>query len=49
MDRMPDLRAEAAHGLESGIEYFVVPPLCPLLGSPQDFSHTNELAESTRT
>jgi NTE family protein len=41
------------HGLESDIEYFVVPPLCPLLGSPYDFSHTNKLieraAESTRT
>jgi NTE family protein len=41
------------HGLESGVEYFVVPPLCPLLGSPYDFSQTNELinraAESTRT
>jgi NTE family protein len=41
------------HGLESGIEYFVVPPLCPLRGSPCDFSRTNELieraAESTRT
>ena len=41
------------HGLESSIEYFVVPPLCPLLGSPHDFSQTNELinraAESTRT
>jgi NTE family protein len=41
------------HGLESGIEYFVIPPLCPLRGSPGDFSQTNELiksaAESTRT
>ena len=41
------------HGLESDIEYFVVPPLCPLRGSPCDFSQTNELikraAESTRT
>ena len=39
-------------GLDSNIEYFVVPPLCPLLGSPYDFSRTNELidraAESTR-
>jgi NTE family protein len=41
------------HRLESDIEYFVVPPLCPLLGSPYDFSQTNKLieraAESTRT
>jgi NTE family protein len=41
------------HGLDSGIEYFVVPPLCPLLGSPYDFSQTNKLidraAQSTRT
>jgi NTE family protein len=40
-------------GLGSEIEYFVVPPLCPLLGSPYDFLQTNELigraAESTRT
>jgi NTE family protein len=27
-------------GLEPGIEYFVVPPLCPLVGSPYDFSRT---------
>jgi len=41
------------HGLESGIEYFVVPPLCPLSGSPHDFSQTDKLikraAESTHT
>ena len=41
------------HGLESDIEYFVVPPLCPLSGSPHDFSQTDKLirraAESTRT
>jgi NTE family protein len=41
------------HGLDSQIEYFVAPPLCPLMGSPSDFSFTNELieraAESTRT
>ena len=39
-------------GLDASIEYFVVPPLCPLLGSPYDFSKTNALidraAESTR-
>ncbi len=37
--------------LDRGIEYFVVPPLCPLAGSPYDFSKTSELiasaAEST--
>lgn len=25
-----------------GIEYFVVPPLCPLVGSPYDFSRTSD-------
>jgi NTE family protein len=27
-------------GLDPSIEYFVVPPLCPLVGSPYDFSRT---------
>ena len=40
------------HRLGTDVEYFVVPPLCPLLGSPYDFSRTDELiaraAESTR-
>lgn len=27
------------------VEYFVLPPLCPLLGSPYDFSHTDALIE----
>jgi NTE family protein len=31
--------------LDHGIEYFVVPPLCPLIGSPYDFSQTSELIE----
>jgi NTE family protein len=31
--------------LSDGIEYHVAPPLCPLIGSPYDFSHTNELIE----
>ena len=31
--------------LDHGIEYFVVPPLCPLTGSPYDFSQTSELIE----
>jgi NTE family protein len=29
-------------GLAPGIEYFAVPPLCPLVGSPYDFSRTDE-------
>ena len=37
---MHELRA-----LDPGIEYFVVPPLCPLIGSPYDFSQTSELIE----
>jgi NTE family protein len=41
------------HGLDPRIEYFVAPPLCPLMGSPADFSLTSALieraAESTRT
>ena len=32
-------------GLGPGIEYFVVPPLCPLVGSPYDFSRTAEHIE----
>jgi len=24
------------------VEYFVVPPLCPLVGSPYDFSRTSD-------
>ena len=32
-------------GLDPGIDYFVVPPLCPLAGSPYDFSRTGELIE----
>jgi NTE family protein len=31
--------------LDHSIDYFVVPPLCPLTGSPYDFSHTRELIE----
>ena len=27
----------------TAVQYFVLPPLCPLLGSPYDFSHTDEL------
>ncbi|MGA8688803.1 MAG: hypothetical protein WB662_02560 [Methyloceanibacter sp.] len=26
----------------------MVPPLCPLIGSPYDFSHTSELIECAR-
>lgn len=32
-------------GLDKSIEYYVVPPLCPLIGSPYDFSQTSELIE----
>lgn len=32
-------------GLDPGIEYYVVPPLCPLVGSPYDFSQTAEHIE----
>ena len=32
-------------GLAPGIEYFVVPPLCPLVGSPYDFSRTSDHIE----
>jgi NTE family protein len=32
-------------GIEPGIEYFVVPPLCPLVGSPYDFSKTADHIE----
>ena len=34
--------------LGSDIEYFVVPPLCPLVGSPYDFSRTAEHIERSR-
>jgi NTE family protein len=27
-------------GLDPAIEYYVVPPLCPLVGSPYDFTRT---------
>src|ERR1700726_2599494 len=32
-------------GLPAGIEYFVVPPLCPLVGSPYDFTRTADHIE----
>ena len=32
-------------GLDPDIEYFVVPPLCPLVGSPYDFSRTADHIE----
>lgn len=31
--------------LEPGIEYYVVPPLCPLVGSPYDFTRSSEHIE----
>jgi NTE family protein len=32
-------------GLDPAVDYFVLPPLCPLDVSPYDFSHTEELIE----
>jgi NTE family protein len=32
-------------GLDPAIEYYVVPPLCPLVGSPYDFSRTADHIE----
>jgi len=32
-------------GIDPGIEYYVVPPLCPLVGSPYDFSRTADHIE----
>ncbi len=32
-------------GIDSSIDYFVVPPLCPLTGSPYDFSQTSKLID----
>ncbi len=32
-------------GLDPAIEYYVVPPLCPLVGSPYDFSRTSDHIE----
>lgn len=32
-------------GLDDSIDFFVLPPLCPLAGSPYDFSQTSELIE----
>jgi NTE family protein len=34
--------------LAPGIDYFVVPPLCPLVGSPYDFSRTAEHIDRAR-
>lgn len=30
-------------GLDPQVDYFIVPPLCPLTGSPYDFSQTSQL------
>jgi NTE family protein len=36
--------------LDPGIEHYVVPPLCPLVGSPYDFSRTEDhIARTIRT
>jgi NTE family protein len=32
-------------GLDPHVDYFVLPPLCPLDGSPYDFSQTDRLIE----
>jgi NTE family protein len=32
-------------GLDPSVDYFVVPPLCPLVGSPYDFSRTDDHIE----
>ena len=32
-------------GLDSSVEYYVVPPLCPLVGSPYDFSRSADHIE----
>ncbi|WP_244673251.1 hypothetical protein [Mesorhizobium sp. 131-2-1] len=32
-------------GLDGSIDFFVLPPLCPLVGSPHDFSQTSDLIE----
>ena len=34
--------------LDSNIEYFIAPPLCPLKGSPYDFSQTAALIDRAR-
>jgi NTE family protein len=34
--------------LGPGVEFFVIPPLCPLVGSPYDFSRTAEHIERAR-
>jgi NTE family protein len=35
-------------GVKPHIDYFIVPPLCPLTGSPYDFSQTSVLIERAR-
>lgn len=39
---------EEVEGLDPAIEYFIAPPLCPLKGSPYDFSQTTELITRAR-
>lgn len=39
---------EEVEGLDPAIEYFIAPPLCPLKGSPYDFSQTAELITRAR-
>ena len=42
---MTEARARELEGLGPQIEHFVVPPLCPLVGSPYDFSRTADHIE----
>jgi NTE family protein len=37
--------ASELEGLDASIEYYVVPPLCPLVGSPYDFTRTDDHIE----
>jgi len=34
---------EELESLDRQVDYYVLPPLCPLKGSPYDFSHTSAL------
>jgi NTE family protein len=36
-------------GLDGSIDFFVLPPLCPLVESPHDFCQTSDLIEMAAT
>lgn len=36
-------------GLVGNTNFFVLPPICPLVGSPYDFSQTSDLIERAAT